>query len=96
MYNFKIFEDRNVFSIKAFTATDEVALWDKAKEQLNTLNQTMFGTFSWYETKGWIHVFTCEFEHPCAGGITANEQLIEDVAVEVHKGIKAIENLLKI
>ncbi len=93
-YNIKIFEKSGIFKVKSFTATyDEFLVLSKMPE-INRLNQTMFGTFSWYEKNHYAYLLSCELDQLCTGGITINEQLVEDVFVEVRKGVKALEQIL--
>ena len=93
-YRIIIDEDSSLLSIVAFVATDEIAIAYQIFPKINTLNQTMFGNFSWHIVDNYIYVFSCRCDQLCIGGITANEQLVEDLMVEVHKGIVVIKRAI--
>lgn len=93
-YRIIINEDSGLLSIVAFVATDEVAIAYEIFPKINTLNQTMFGNFSWHTVDDFIYVFSCRCDQLCVGGITVNEQLVEDLMVEVHKGIVFIKQAI--
>lgn len=70
--------------------------------KINELNQNLFGSFYWhsitppsnYPDAPQIFVFYCQYDQLCINGITVNEQLVEDIFIEVHKGLEAIANSL--
>ena len=93
-YRIIIEENRGLLAIVAFVATDEIAIAYQIFPKINSLNQTMFGNFSWHIVNNYIYVFSCRCDQLCVGGIAVNEQLVEDLMVEVHKGIVVIKQAI--
>lgn len=100
-YNILINEN-GLLSVTGTIIFDQPYMANFIIPKINELNQSMFCSFYWqritppaeYANDPTLHVFYCQYDQLCINGITINEQLVEDIFVEVHKGLEAIANSL--
>lgn len=98
-YNIVINED-GLLSVTGICIIDKPLEARIIASNINSLNTQYFGSFYWesfsppsnHPEAPEIFFFYCQYDQLFLNGITINEQLVEDIFVEVNKGIKAIKD----